>query len=63
MSWLEDLDGIIREEEADNESSIKVFRDSSVESSSESEDFLIVVDVLEEVSLWLVWQKFVNISE
>lgn len=63
LCWLEDLDGIIGKEEANNESSVDIFRNSSIESCSESEHFLIIIDVLKEVSLWLVWKKFVYVTK
>lgn len=63
LGWLEDLDGIVTEEEADDEASVNIFRGAGVESGCESENLLVVVDVLEEVSLGLVWQQLEYITE
>lgn len=63
LSWLENGDGVVSQVERDNESPVKVLRHSSVELGSESEDFLVVVDVLEEVSLGLVWQQLEDVSQ
>jgi len=63
LSWLKDGDGVIRQIEGDNESSVNIFWDTCVESSSESKDLLVIVHVFEEISLGLVWQKFVDIAE
>ena len=56
LSWLEDLNGIVTQEETDDESSVDILWNAGVESGGEAEYFLIVVNVLEEVSLWLVWK-------
>ena len=63
LSWLKDGDGIISEIEGDNESSVDIFRDFSVESSSISEDLLIVINVLEEINLWFLGDKLVDVTE
>lgn len=63
LSWLEDRDGVISQVEGDDESSIHVFWHLSVESGSESQDLLIVVDVLEEINLGLLWNKIIHIAE
>lgn len=63
MSWFEDGDGVIRQVEGDNESSVNIFRNTCIESSSESEDLLVIVYIFEEISFGLVWQKFVDITE
>lgn len=63
LSWLEDRDGVISQVEGDDESSIHVFWHLSVESGSESQDLLIVVDVLEEINLGLLWNKIIHIAK
>lgn len=63
LSWLEDGDGVVGQVEGDDESSVEIFWDSSVELGSESQNLLVVVNVFEEVSLWLVWQELEHISE
>jgi hypothetical protein len=63
LSWLEDGDGVVGQVEGDDESSVEIFWDSSVELGSESQDLLVIVNVFEEVSLWLVWQELEHISE
>ena len=63
LSWFEDGDGIISKVERDDKSSVDVFWDLSVESSSVSQDLFVIVDVLEEVNLWLLWDKFLNITK
>ena len=63
LGWLEDGDCIVTEVVGDNESSVDVFWNSCVESSGVSQDLLVVVDVLEEVNLWLLGNKVVDIAE
>ena len=54
LSRLEDLDGIIAQEEADDEPPVNILWDAGVEPGGETQHLLVVVDVLEEVTLWLV---------
>lgn len=63
MDWFEDGDCVVSQVEGDNELSVHILRDSSVESCSESQHLFIIVNVLEEISLWLIWKKLVNITE
>jgi hypothetical protein len=51
---LIDRDRVIGQVEGDDESAIEVLGNASVETSCESEYLLVVVNVLEEVTLWLV---------
>lgn len=63
LGWLEDRDGVVREIESNNESSIDIFWCSCVESSSETEDLFVVIHVLEEVTFWLIWEELENITQ
>jgi hypothetical protein len=62
LGWLEDGDGVVSEVEGNNESAVDVLRNLGVEARGESQHFLVVVNVLEEVALGLVWEKFENVS-
>jgi len=63
LGWLEDGNSVISQVEGNDESSVEIFWNSGVELGSESQDLLVVVNVFEEVSLWLVWQELEHISE
>lgn len=56
LSWLEDGNSVVSKVEGDDESSVEIFGNSSVKLGGESQDLFVVVNVLEEISLWLVWQ-------
>jgi len=62
LSWLKDGDGVISQVEWDDESSINIFWNLSVESSSVSEDLLVIINIFEEVNLWLLWNKVVYVT-
>lgn len=63
LSWLKNRDGVVSQVEGNDEPSVNILWDFGVESSSESQDLLIVIDVLEEINLWLLWDKVVDITE
>lgn len=63
LSWLKDGDGVVGKIERDDESSVNIFRDFRVESSSISEDLLIVVDILEEINLWFLGYELVDVTK
>jgi len=63
LGWLVDRDAVVGQVEGDNEAAVNVFWHSSVEAGRESEDFLVIVDRLEEVSLGLVWDELVDVAE
>lgn len=63
MSWLKDGDGIVSKIERNDKSSVDILWHFSIESGGISEDFLIVVHILEEVNLWLLWNEVVYISK
>ena len=63
LSWLKDRDGVVSQIEGDNEPSVNILWDFGVESSSESQDLLIVINVLEEINLWLLWDKVIDVAE
>jgi hypothetical protein len=60
---LVDGDGVISEVERDDEAAVKVLRNASVETGSESEDVFVVVEVLEEVRLGSVGNELVDVAE
>jgi len=59
---LVDGDGVISEVERDDETTVKVFRNARVETGSEPQDVLVVVEVLEEVRLRSVRNQFVDVA-
>lgn len=63
LCWLKDWKSVVGQEEWNNKSSVNIFWDSSVESGCESENLFVIVYILEEVSLWLFRQQFVDVSE
>jgi len=60
---LVDGDGVISEVEGDDEAAVNIFRDARVEAGSESEDVLVVVEVLEEVRLGSVGDELVDVAQ
>lgn len=60
---LEDRDSVVRQEEGHDEAAVQVLRDARVELSSEAEDLLVVVNILEEVSLRLVGEQLEDIAQ
>ena len=62
LSWLIDRDAIVSQVEGDDEAAINVFRYFGVETSGESEDLFVVVNTLEEVALWFIWDELVDIT-
>ena len=63
LSWLKNRDGVVSQIERNDEPSVDILWDFSVESGSESQNLLIVIDVLEEINLWLLWNKIIDITE
>ena len=63
LGGLVDGDAVVGQVEGDDEAAVKVFRHSRVEAGCESEDFLVIVDRLEEVALGLVWDELVDVAE
>lgn len=63
LSWLENGNGIVGQIERNDESSVNILWDSCVESGSVSEHLLIVVNVLEEVNLWLLGDQVVDVTK
>jgi hypothetical protein len=55
LSWLKNGNGIIRKIERNDESSVHIFWNFGVKSRCKSQDFLIVVYMLEEIDFWLLW--------
>ena len=63
LGRFKDRYGIVGQVERQDEASIQILRDASVESGCESEHLLVVVYILEEVTLGLIRQEFVDVSE
>lgn len=63
LSWLKNRDGVVSQVEGNDEPSVNILWDFGVESGSESQNLLIVIDVLEEINLWLLWDKIIDITE
>lgn len=63
LSWLKDRDGVISEVEGDNEPPVNVLGNLGVEPGGESQDLLVVVHVLEEVDLWLLRDKVIDVAQ
>lgn len=63
LSWFEDGDGVVGQVEGDNESSVNVLWDFGVESGGVSQYLLVVVDVLEEINLWFLWNQVVHVTK
>ena len=63
LSWLEDRDSVISQVEGDDEPSVHIFWHLGVESSGKSQNLLIVVNVLEEINLWLLWNEIIHIAK
>ena len=63
LSWLKDRDGVVSQVERNDEPSVNIFWDFGVESSGESQNLLIVINVLEEINLWLLWDEIIDITE
>lgn len=63
LGGFKDRYGIVGQVERQDEASIQILRDASVESGCESEHLLVVVYILEEVTLGLIRQEFVDVSE
>ena len=59
---LEDLNGVVAEEETHDESPVNILRDAGVKSGSETKYLFVVVYVLEEVTLWLVGKELIHVS-
>lgn len=53
---------VVSEIERDDETTVKVFRNARVETGSEPQDVLVVVEVLEEVRLRSVRNQFVDVA-
>lgn len=63
LSWLKDRDGVVSQVERNDEPSVNIFWDFGVESGGESQNLLIVINVLEEINLWLLWDEIIDITE
>lgn len=63
LGGLIDGDAVVREVERDDESPVDVLWHSRVKPRSESQNVLVVVNSLEEVNLWLLWDETVHLSE
>ena len=63
LSWLKDRDGVVSQVERNDEPSVNIFWDFGVESGGESQNLLIVIDVLEEINLWLLWDEIIDVTE
>ena len=63
LGWLIDRDAVISQVEGNDEAAINVFRHASVEASCEPENLLVIIDALEEIALWLVWDELVDVAK
>lgn len=63
LGGLVDRKAVVGQVEGNNEASVHILRNASVEASGVTEDLLVVIDALEEVALWLVGHKFVNVTK
>lgn len=62
-SWLIDRNAIVGQVERDDETAVDVLWHLGVETSIESQDLLVVVHTLEEVTLWLLWHQVINVAK
>ena len=62
LSWLVNRNRVIGQVERDDEAAVYVLWDSGIEASRESQDLLVIVDALEEVTLGLIRDQLVNIA-
>ena len=63
LGWLVDRDRVVCQVERNDEAAVHVLWDASVEASSKSQNFLVIVHALEEVALGFVWHQLVNIAK
>ena len=63
LGWLIDRDAIISQIEGNDEAAVNIFWDAGVETGCESQDLLVIVNTLEEVALWFLWDKLVDVTE
>ena len=56
-------DGIVREEEGNNEAALEIFGNASVELGGESQDLALIINCLEEVLLWLLRNQTINVTK
>jgi len=63
LSGLIDWNAVVSQVERDDESTVNILGHAGVESSSESQDLLVIVDGLEEVTLGLLGHKFVDVTK
>lgn len=63
LGRLEDGNGVISQVEGNDEASVDVFRHAGVELGSVSQDFLVVVHVLEEVSFGLFGKQLEHVTQ
>lgn len=63
LGWFVDRDAVISQVEGNDEAAVNILWDARVETSCKSEDLLVIIDTLEEVALWLLWDKLVDVSE
>lgn len=63
LGWLEDWNGVISQVEWNDKSPIDVLWYFCIESSCVSQDFFVIIDVFEEVNLWLLGYEIINITK
>ena len=63
LGGLEDRDGLVRKVVGDDESAVNILWNTSVESGCVSQDLFVVINVLEEVNLWLLWDQVVDVTK
>jgi hypothetical protein len=63
LSWLENRDGVVSQVERDDEPSVNILWHLGVESSCESQNLFIVINIFEEINLWLLGDEVIDVSE
>ena len=62
LGGLVDSNGVISQVERNDEAAVNIFWHARIETSCESEDLFVIIDTLEEVALWLLWDELVDVS-
>jgi len=63
LCGLVNRNGVVWQEELDDEAAINILRYSCVQAGSESEDLALIVNCLKEVLLWLLRDQTENVAE
>ena len=63
LGWFVDRDAVISQVEGDDEAAVNIFWNARIETSCKSEDLFVVVNTLEEIALWFLWDELVDVAE